>query len=281
MGYLPGQLYADPMEKILYTVDEVHAAGEAILAIDVRSPELFAKAHLPGAVNIPQFFSYLAFSSAAGLRELHNHFATLLGQAGVRAQDNLVVYDESLADNFGAACRAYWLLNYLGHGQVGALDGGLGRWQARGLPVSAGEEAPRPATTYQVRPEEAMMASKADVLSALQSAGVVLIDNRDREEWLGESSSPYGRDFAPRRGRIPGARWLEWQHFIAPDFPKQEFVSAEETVALCAGQAIPPDSDIIIYCFKGCRAAHTYVALRLAGFSRLRICPGRSAARSS
>jgi hypothetical protein len=27
------------------------------------------------------------------------------------------------------------------------------------------------------------------------------------DEWIAESSSPYGKDYAPRKGRIPGAKW--------------------------------------------------------------------------
>ena len=45
-----------------------------------------------------------------------------------------------------------------------------------------------------------------ETLAALNDPRVVLLDVRDRDEWMGESSSPYGRDFAPRKGRLPGAR---------------------------------------------------------------------------
>lgn len=47
------------------------------------------------------------------------------------------------------------------------------------------------------------------MLAALADPTIKLLDNRDKDEWLGESSSPYGKDFAPRKGRIPGAVWLE------------------------------------------------------------------------
>jgi thiosulfate/3-mercaptopyruvate sulfurtransferase len=36
------------------------------------------------------------------------------------------------------------------------------------------------------------MATKDDVLSALNKKDVVLLDVRDKEEWIGTSSSPYG-----------------------------------------------------------------------------------------
>ena len=46
----------------------------------------------------------------------------------------------------------------------------------------------------------------------------------------------------------------------------------KETIhAICAAQGIYPDDDIIIYCFKGRRAANSYVALKEAGFKKIRI----------
>ncbi|MFA7388069.1 MAG: rhodanese-like domain-containing protein, partial [Thiohalobacteraceae bacterium] len=40
--------------------------------------------------------------------------------------------------------------------------------------------------------------------------------------------------------------------------------------ALCAEYGLYPEDDIIIYCFKGARASNTYVALKEAGFERVR-----------
>ncbi len=54
------------------------------------------------------------------------------------------------------------------------------------------------------------MATKDDVLRALSNGDAVLLDVRDKEEWVGKSSSPYGKDFCPRKGRLEGSKWLEW-----------------------------------------------------------------------
>ena len=39
---------------------------------------------------------------------------------------------------------------------------------------------------------------------------MTLIDVRDPEEWNGWSSSPYGPNFTPRKGRIPTSKHLLW-----------------------------------------------------------------------
>jgi 3-mercaptopyruvate sulfurtransferase SseA len=36
---------------------------------------------------------------------------------------------------------------------------------------------------------------------------LISLDVRDVDAWIGDSSSPYGKDYAPRKGRIPGAKW--------------------------------------------------------------------------
>lgn len=45
------------------------------------------------------------------------------------------------------------------------------------------------------------MATQSEVLEAVQKKKI-LLDVRDKDEWIGESSSPYGKDFAPRKGRL-------------------------------------------------------------------------------
>ena len=45
--------------------------------------------------------------------------------------------------------------------------------------------------------------------SAIKERRIVKLDVRDVDEWIGESSSPYGKDFCPRKGRIPGSVWIE------------------------------------------------------------------------
>lgn len=54
-----------------------------------------------------------------------------------------------------------------------------------------------------------VMLTTRDMLDAVGDDAIVKLDVRDVDEWVGTSSSPYGVDFCPRKGRIPGAVWLE------------------------------------------------------------------------
>ena len=115
-----------------------------------------------------------------------------------------------------------------------------------------------------------VMLTRADVEQAL-GTDVVLLDVRDVDEWIGESSSPYGKDFAPRKGRLPGARWIEWYRFMKPSANGPVFKSPDEIRAECASAGVKPDDTVYLYCFKGARASNTFLALKQAGFDDVRM----------
>jgi len=258
-------------EKILYTLHETQALLEegSVLLVDIRDQDTFAEGHIPGAVNMPEIFSFLSESNPEGLAALQRTFAASFSRVGVTHDQKVIFYEDSFDTRYGASCRGYWLARYLGHRDCGILDGGFWAWQQYGLPEETVEIPPTP-SRFIPDPNHAMMATREDVFMALGDPGTILLDNRDANEWLGHTSSPYGFDFAPRRGRIPTARWIEWYSFMSRD-AIPAFRPAHEIRALCASQRIFPDSEIIIFCFKGSRAANTYVALKLAGFNRLRV----------
>jgi thiosulfate/3-mercaptopyruvate sulfurtransferase len=128
------------------------------------------------------------------------------------------------------------------------------------------------ATIFTPKIDHSIMVTKDMMTEALENTSVKLLDNRDKVEWIGESSSPYGVDYAPRKGRIPGARWIEWYNFMENDASGyiSHFKSPEAILAVCSELGLNPEDDIIIYCFKGARAANTYVALKMAGFKSIR-----------
>ena len=115
-----------------------------------------------------------------------------------------------------------------------------------------------------------VMLTKDDVAAAL-GTDTVLLDVRDVDEWIGDSSSPYGKDFAPRKGRLPGAKWIEWYRFMKPSAQGQVFKSPDEVRAECATAGIAPGDTVYLYCFKGARASNTFLALKQAGFDDVRM----------
>jgi thiosulfate/3-mercaptopyruvate sulfurtransferase len=254
-------------EKVLVTPAELSTMlqSEPIVVIDTRDPKTYAAGHLPSAVNIHDIFTYLATSTPEGVAAMRTKFADIFGAAGLSGKETAVVYEQSMNTGFGQSCRGYVLLQYLGYPKIKILHGGFAGWTAAGLPVTA--ETPTPTGA-----KFPLSASEMGVLVDLQSMkgkvadkNIVKLDTRDVDEWIADSSSPYGKDFCPRKGRIPGAVWIEWYRMMKPTPTGPMFKSSDEILAECATVGITPETPVVLYCFKGARASNTLVALKEAG----------------
>ena len=259
-------------DNVLLSPAELAAlqAQEPVLVIDTRDAEAYAQGHIEGAVNLREIFTFLATSSPDGLAELRDTFAAHLGAVGLSGRETAVFYEDALDNGYGQSCRGYYLLTWLGYPKVKVLNGGFSAWKAAGLPVSTTPVTPVPATFPTDLQSADVMLTRADVEQAL-GTDVVLLDVRDVDEWIGESSSPYGKDFAPRKGRLPGARWIEWYRFMKPSANGPVFKSPHEIRAECASAGVKPDDTVYLYCFKGARASNTFLALKQAGFDDVRM----------
>jgi thiosulfate/3-mercaptopyruvate sulfurtransferase len=245
-------------------------ATEAVVVIDTRDADTFALGHIPRAVNLRETFTYLATSTPEGLLELKETFAKHLGTIGLSGKETAVFYEDAMNSGYGQSCRGYYLLTWLGYPKVKLLNGGYSAWKAAGLPISTEAVVPTPASFPSELTMADVMLTKEDVAQALGTR-TVLLDVRDVDEWIGDSSSPYGKDFAPRKGRLPGAKWLEWYRFMKPSGQGPVFKSPDEVRAECATAGISTSDTVYLYCFKGARASNTFLALKQAGFEDVRM----------
>ena len=262
------------MAKVLITpaeLTEMQAGGEPLVVIDTRAPAAYAAGHIPGAVNIHDIFTYLAMSTPDAIGELRGKFADAFASAGLSGKENAVFYEASMNSGFGQSCRGYFLLKYLGYPHAQVLHGGLAAWQAAGMETTTEPTVAAPADFPLTDAGAEMMVDREEMLAAVSDPSIVKLDVRDVDEWIGTSSSPYGPDFCPRKGRIPGAVWLEWYRVMKPTGAGPMFKSADEILAECQTVGVTPASQVYLYCFKGARASNTLVALQEAGVTDVRM----------
>ena len=260
-------------DKVLLSPAELSAmlARSGTVVIDTRAPAAYSAGHIPGAVNVHDVFTFLATSTPEGMAELRGSFAEAFGKAGLGGEELAVFCEESMASGFGQSCRGYFLLTFLGYPKAAVLHGGFAAWQAAGNPVTTEPAVPAPKTFPLEESGAGMMLDRDAMLASLNDASIVKLDVRDVDEWIGESSSPYGKDFCPRKGRIPGARWIEWYRLMKPTPAGQMFKSRNEILAECHSVGITPTTPVYLYCFKGARASNTLVALKEAGIEDVRL----------
>lgn len=236
-----------------------------VVIVDTRSPEEYAISHLPGAINIRTFFTYLLDnSSPEGLRKLQEYFAEIMSEVGISGTETLIVYEDALNKGYGQSCRAAFLLKYLGCPEVSILHGGYQGWLAAELATTK-ELTTTESSIFRLHTNPDIMVTKNEMLAAIDNPAIIKLDVRDRIEWQGLSSSPYDPDFCPRKGRIPNSVWLEWHLLMNSEANIPMFRSPDEILKICQSVGINSDSIVYIYCFKGSRAANTLIALQQVG----------------
>ena len=232
-------------------------AGEPLLVLDLRPAEAFAQGHVPGAIHIDLWGVSLIDTDPAPLQAFMWMIDHILNLRGVDADTPIVVYDEQSGVR---AARAFWFLENFGHERVQMLDGGFDRWTREGLPISRDAAAPRK-STWTGKPQASRIATWRDVQARLGRDDVVIVDTRSDAEYYGTNVR------AKRGGAIPGAAHLEWTNNLASD---GTFKPAGELRRMYDDLGVTPDREVVTYCQGGYRAAHTYVALRLLGYPRVR-----------
>jgi thiosulfate/3-mercaptopyruvate sulfurtransferase len=246
-------------EGLLTTAEDLRKKldSEDLCLIDVRPAEDFAGGHLPGAVHFDVFGLSLIDTSDAPLKAFMHMIHHIFELRGISEKNETVVYENQSGMR---AARALWFLDYFGHPNARMLDGGMQAWKAAGFATTTEAIAPK-AASFKISERRDVLATAQDVLQSLNKNETAILDTRSRSEYLGTQIR------AARGGAIPGAIHIEWTDNLDDS---GKFKSATELQAMYSRAGITPDKEVISYCQGGYRAAHSYVALRLIGFPRIR-----------
>lgn len=249
----------DTREKLLISAKALKEklGSDSLNLIDVRPAEDFAQGHIPGAVHFDLFGLSLIDTSEAPLKAFMHMIHHVFELRGVSDSKEVVVYE----NNSGMrAARALWFLDYFGHPNARMLDGGMQEWKAAGFAPTTEVTSPK-GTGFKISERREVLATADDVLQSLNKKYVSILDTRSRGEYVGTQVR------AARGGAIPGAIHIEWTDNLDAG---GKFKSDAELKAMYSRAGITPDKEVISYCQGGYRAAHSYVALRLIGFPKIR-----------
>jgi thiosulfate/3-mercaptopyruvate sulfurtransferase len=249
-----------------------HLDDSQVVIVDCRfslaDPHLgkqqYQTSHIPGAYYLDLNLDLSSpVSEHGGRHPLPNvvELANKLSSIGVNSQQTLVVaYDDS---RLAFAARLWWLLRYLGHDRVAVLDGGFAGWKHNSYPVTDvvplaqnGSFIPQ-ALTH-------LLANVTDVKNRKDLPGVVLVDSRERDRYLG-ISEPIDKI----AGHIPGAVNYPWQ-----DVTQANGYLIGISEQLSRWQNIANKNEILVYCGSGVTACVNLLSLELAGISNAKLYAG-------
>ena len=209
--------------------------------------------HIPGAVFLDLDRDLAGPPGARGRHPLPdpNVLAGVLRRAGISERTDVVVYDA--ADSTSAA-RAWWVLRHAGHHRTRVLDGGLAAWQSAGLPLSEEEPDPTPGT---VITRGGCMPVLDAAKAAATARGGVLLDVRAAERYRGEVEP-----IDSVAGHVPGAVSAPTSGNVGSD---GRFLPPEALRARFTALGVRDGVRVGVYCGSGVTAAHTVLALTVAG----------------
>jgi thiosulfate/3-mercaptopyruvate sulfurtransferase len=188
-------------------------------------------------------------------------FIHKLELAGIDENTTVISYDQGEG---AFAARFWWLLQYLGHEKVFVLNGGFKGWREGNYPVTS--EVPTfNKTTFQPAIVHDLLASMAEVKAVAdgQNSNIVLIDSREERRYLG-LEEPIDK----KAGRIPGAINRPWFEGLNAGYYKPSEIQKQRF------SEINPEKEIIVYCGSGVTAAPNFLALKEAGFEKVKLYLG-------
>lgn len=213
----------------------------------------YAAGHLPGAVFVDLDAQLCGPPGAGGRHPLPDPAALqeALRAAGVRTDHPVVVYD--LGDGLAAA-RAWWTLRWAGHHATWVLDGGYPAWIGADQPVTSEVPEPPPGDVI-VRPGGLLVLDATEAQQLARDG--VLIDVRAAPRYRGEIEP-----IDPVAGHIPGAVNLPTTEHVDAD---GRLRAAAALRSRFAAAGVAEEVPVGAYCGSGVAAAHTVLALHLAG----------------
>ncbi|MCG8642238.1 MAG: sulfurtransferase [Desulfobacterales bacterium] len=257
--------YANP--TALISPDELKSIMDQddLVIVDFRRSANYLIEHIPGAVNVWRNEEENSDHQYGGMRATPEQFKNFLESKGISNDSLVVIYDEK--GDYDAS-RMWWIMMLYGHDleKVRLLDGGLPAWKGSGHETTMAKPAIKRGNYIMDESKFRMdlLAEVDEVVANLTNKNTVILDTRAQSEWDGSSL----KSGASRKGRIPGAPWLEWVESVNDDWT---FKNADELKQMFEEKGVTSEKLIIPYCQSAVRSSHTtFVLTQLLGFENVK-----------
>lgn len=225
----------------------------------------YLEGHVPGAA----FFDFERVADPTNPLPRHfpdtQHFAAEIGALGISNDTHVIAYD---THGLYSAPRVWWLFRQYGFDRVSVLDGGLKAWCAAGLPLESGD-TPTIQKEFVPGAPRGLIAGWTDVLAAIQTDGIQILDARTPERFSGADADRYP---GTRNGRIPKSRNLYWAQLL--DEQTRLLLPQDQLRARFEAARIDYDRSVILTCGSGFTACMLALGLHLTGMKDWKVYDG-------
>jgi thiosulfate/3-mercaptopyruvate sulfurtransferase len=224
----------------------------------------YLKAHIPGAAfidlqgNLSDPESELLFTCLES-DSLIQAFASL----GIGDESKVILYSQTSPQ---WAARIWWLLRIAGFDSVSVLDGGLTKWKLEQRVVTD-QQTTYPAAQLTTKPRTGLMATKDDVLIAINDSTACTINALRRVQHAGQDTGEFGNYGRP--GHISGSVNLPTAELV--DDKTTEFLPSQQIVSMFNKIRVDNADRILTYCGGGIAASATAMLLVMLGFDNVSI----------
>lgn len=198
---------ASPLVNVEWVKANLEKPG--IVYIDFAPPTDYLRGHIPGAVNSNYGKDGWREERASDkvpdmLPVKLEPLGEMIGKLGIDNNTHVVLVPAGTSStDMGVGTRVYWTFKVLGHDNVSILDGGMAAWtKDKKNPLQAGAAKIEP-KTFKIAVRKEMIVTMDDVKKA-KAAGVLLVDNRPEDQFVGINRHPK----ATESGTIEGAKNL-------------------------------------------------------------------------
>jgi thiosulfate/3-mercaptopyruvate sulfurtransferase len=258
----------DPGLRILDCTQYLPGYFDDVEIATISGREHYDQGHIPGAAYV-DLLADLADRDRQGVyapMPPAEQFADVMGGLGVGANTLVVLYDDFLGM---FATRIWWMLRAFGFDNAAVLNGGWQKWTNEDRPVST-EPASYPAATFVARPRPELIASKEEVLAAIQDGSVCTVNALTEQEYSGDPAFPhhYGRP-----GHIPGSVNVPFVSIVDMQ-SSTEYVPASEIRKRFEDAGALDRERVITYCGGGIAASQAAHLLTLLGVENVALYNG-------
>jgi thiosulfate/3-mercaptopyruvate sulfurtransferase len=245
------------------TTHLIHQNDPALGPYRIQSGlEDYLKAHIPGAAFIDLQGSLS--NPETELRFTCPEIDSLIqafGALGIGDESQVILYSQTSPQ---WATRIWWLLRIAGFDSASVLDGGLTKWKLEQR-TTTNQKTAYPETQLTTKPRTGLMASKNDVLNAINDSTACTINALRRVQHAGQDTGEFGNYGRP--GHISGSVNVPTVELV--NAKTTEFLPSDQILSIFNEINVGKADRILTYCGGGIAASATAMLLIMLGFDNV------------